>query len=575
MPDLGTFIEILNELAVLLEIAGDSPFKVRAYRRVAEELSSVPRTLEELVERGVIEKVPGVGRAIADKAREFFATGRVGALEELRKRVPSGLVEVASLPGLGPKTAARIWRETGIADIGTLEKACIEGKIAKLKGFGPKSEERILKAIAEYRENLRRFLLIEAELAAEEIMDLLDRKRGIESVVLSGCARRGMEVLERLELVAVIKGSPPDWKLVLNSPAGLEVGDNRVEFRWSAGLPVVIHLCDRASFSAVLFRTTGSMDHLADIGKRALELGFEFKRGRLLWKGKAVPARSEAQIYKALGLPFIPPELREGRGEVELAAAGRLPRLVDDEDIRGVLHVHTTYSDGDITISKAVEILKSEGYSYLGVCDHSRSARYAGGLSIEDVKKQWAEIDEINSRIKDFKVFKGIESDILPDGSLDYPDDILAGFDFVIASLHGGFSRDVERNTKRLVTAASNPYTTMIGHPTGRLLGARAPYEVDMEKVLDACSVSGCMVEINAHPYRLDLDWRLHQRAKGLGIKLSINPDAHSVDGLTLLRYGIICARKGMLGPADIFNTLSVDEVDAVFKKMKRRKRTR
>lgn len=528
--------EELEEFATLLALKGENPFKVRAFENAARTVAGLP-DFDAVVARGAIGSVKGIGKAIAEVVTELVATGRSREKDDLRSEFPDGLFELLRVPGLGPKKAVTLWKELGVASLGELEYAIRENRLATLSGFGEKTQRRLAEGIRFLATQAGRARLPEAfEEAARASRHLRERTpaaAGLSRIEVAGELRRHLETVS--ELVLVVACERPE--LLPPLPSDL------------APLAARVVAVPAARFSNALLAETGSVEHLALLAARE-------RAGAL-----SEPAASEEEIYRRLGLPFVPPELREGRSEVALAAAGALPRLLEASEIRGAFHLHSTFSDGRATLEEIFRDAVARGFEYVGLSDHSPAAAYAGGLSKEKVLAQWAEIERLAPRFPSLRVFRGTEADILPDGSIDYGDDFLAGFDFVIASVHSSFHLPREEQTRRLVRAVTNPRVTMLGHATGRLLLARKGFDVDLEAVLDAAGEAGCGVEINASPYRLDLDWRLGEAARRAGVFTSINPDAHDLDGLDDVRFGVGIARKAGYGPSGVLNTGSAADV--------------
>lgn len=526
--------ELLERIADILEFLGENPFKVRAYRKAAHFIEGVDN-LEEYVYSGRLSKVKGIGPAIEGKVKEFLETGRISYLEELEKKVPKEVFELFEVPGLGPKRVRVLYEKLGIKSISELEYACNENRLITLPGFGEKTQRKILKGIELLKKKRENQLLSEALEASRVIIEEAERKGVL--IHETGELRRRIEVVGGLSFVS--KGEVEEFLKSISRELRKDNGVWRGYLR-EFGYPFRVYQGDE-DFFKVLFETTGSKGHVEKV--------------KGLFKRKFGGFKGEKEIYEKVGLPFIPPELREDMGEVEAALEGKLPDLITEKDLGGIIHVHTVYSDGRNTIEELASEVMKMGYRYIGISDHSKSAHYAGGLKEEDIRRQHQEIDRLNEVFssKGFRIFKGIESDILPDGSLDYDDKVLDSFDFVIASVHSHFGMSKAEMTKRIIKAMSHPKTTIIGHPTGRLLLGREGYEVDMEELLHAAKEYGKVLEINANPMRLDLDWRWLVKAKRLGIKVVIGPDAHNISGLYDIRYGVMVARKGWIEKRDLF----------------------
>lgn len=534
---------LLREYAQRTALKGGNPYRSKAYSRAADSLGALAVPLNVLIDQNRLTEVPGVGEAIADIVTKLHKTGTHPSLEKLRKEIPAGVLEMLAVPGLRPEKVVRLYKDLGIASLGELEAAAKEDRIKKAKGLGAALQTKILQNLAIAKSGEGRLHLHRAAALLAHARDSIRKSRPeLKRVTIAGDFRRGCELVGDLAIVA----EAPKAAKTSKAPA-------------ADGLQV--RISDRKHFGAALLFATGAAGHIERLQALSAEKGFGLDADGL-HKGRILIAGEETDIYRALGLPFIEPELREGLGEIELALKGKLPKLVTDQDLRGILHCHTDASDGTETLETMAKATRQRGFEYFGVADHSKSAHYAGGLSVEEITEQHREADRLNKRFgKDFRILKGIESDILADGSLDYPDDVLERFDFVVASIHGRFKLDRKAQTQRLLRAIANPYTTIIGHMTGRQLQRRPGYEIDIEKVLRACAKHDVVVEINAHPWRLDLDWRWHQTALEFGCMISINPDAHSITELDHMHWGVLMARKGGVAAERVLNAMSLSEI--------------
>lgn len=556
----------LSRIALLLELKGENPFKIRSYRNASSVIQDLDEEVGGLVEEGTLTQIKGIGKGIGESIAEFLERGSSTILEQLESSVPEGLVEMTGVRGLGPSRVIKIHAKLGIASIGELEYACLENRLKELKGFGEKSQTAILREIQQLKQYAGLFHLHYARGASKEAADAVQCLPGVDEVVITGPIRRGLEVVSRGCLTVSSKSPARVLERIGSLDPLLSVQeqvDDRIEAVHSGGLPIEIDVVPADRLYQRMLWTTGSERHFNLLIKHAEKQGIELSRDRLNRAdgSEFLPIDSEEAIYRALALAPVPPELREGGTEIAEAEKDRLPDLVEPADIQGILHVHTTYSDGAHSIAEMAEAVQAAGYTYLGISDHSRTASYAGGLSIERLEKQGREIEKLNNALAGFRILHGVESDILTDGSLDYPDEVLGKLDFVIASVHSGFQADKEAMTDRIVRAVRHPMTRILGHPTGRLLLGREPYELDLHRVLEACARNDVMVEINANPHRLDLDWRYMQEAAGMGIRFCINPDAHRTSGIDDIQYGIAVARKGRLGKDDVANCLPASEL--------------
>jgi DNA polymerase (family X) len=544
-PDASAVATLLREFGQRSALRGGNPFRAKAYARAADNLLALSLPLDQIIAQGRLREIPGIGDAIADIVKKLHATGRHPALEEMRKEIPAGVLEMLTIPGLHADKVLKLYQELGLTSLEELEEAARKGRLQKVKGLGASLQTKILRGIEMRREAQgRRHIHRADELLRAAEKHLLEARPDIIRITRAGDFRRGSELAGDLSLVAELPKLPGGPKAI------------------TSGGQLTAHLTDAAHYGITLLLATGSDAHVGDLRALAAERNMILDDKGLRRGGKVVAAATEEAIYKALGMQTVPPELREGRGEIARALAGKLPELVTDSDIAGILHAHTDRSDGVDTLETMAEATRIRGYQYFGVADHSKSAHYAGGLSVEEIGEQRAEADVLNRKYGNaFRVFKGIESDILPDGSLDYLEDVLKRFDFIVASVHGQFKMDRAEQTERIIRAVSNPYTTILGHMTGRQLLRRPGYDIDIEKVLKACAEYGVAVEINANPWRLDLDWRWHETAKRLGCMMSINPDAHSTREIDLTHWGVEMARKGGVSKERVLNCLSKNEL--------------
>ena len=553
---------ILSEIAVLLELKGDNPFKIRAYENGARVVDSLGEQLFGLVAEGKLAGQKGIGSALSEKISELVDTGRLRYFEELRREFPQTIFELLQIPGLGPRKVRLLYQQLDIRTLGELEYACHENRLTSLEGFGPKSQTNVLDGIGLLKKHRGLYLFSEAMNAAQELLSLLKTCTAIQRVSLAGSLRRRKETVKDIDIVA----SSDSADTLMKHFVGLSIvsdiiahGQTKSSIRLDSGLQVDLRVVNDQAFPFALHHFTGSKEHNTALRGLAKTQGLKINEYGLFRGTTRLPCADEAALFKALEMDDIPPELRENFGEIEAASSHTLPSLVTERDIKGIFHAHTTDSDGRHSLEEMVTAASALGYQYIGISDHSRTAHYAHGLSIDRIRAQHQAIASLQDRCPDITILKGIESDILPDGSLDYPDSVLKCFDFVIASVHSQFTMTEEAMTKRIVTAMSHPAVTMLGHPTGRLLLSREPYQLNLQHVLEAAKRYRVVIELNANPHRLDLDWRFCKYARDLGVKFSINPDAHSTDGLENVQYGVGIARKGWLAPADIINTESVE----------------
>ncbi|HEX7070715.1 MAG TPA: DNA polymerase/3'-5' exonuclease PolX [Rhodothermales bacterium] len=550
---------ILRETGALIELTGGNDFRARAYQSASRVVERLEEPATDLVRDERLRSVRGVGPVMAGQIADILNRGSFDLLDELLSAVPAGVVEILRVKGIGAKKARALWKDRGITSLEELEAAAESGMLADLPGFGKRTEQSILENVRLFKSFRAHRRYSEAMTAAAPILDRLRAVEGVVAASFTGEMRRAMEVVSGADFViaaADVTAVSEHVRAALSVQESVSAEDGVV---LTGALPdalaVRIHVVPPDRFGSVLWRTTGSEEHCA-----AFEEQF----------GQPATAASEEAIYAAAGIPWIPPELRENRGELDAASRNALPALIRIEDLRGTLHNHSTYSDGANTLRQMAEAARARGLSYFGVCDHSRSLTIANGLSIERAQAQQEEIRLLNEEFAadggaPFRIFSGTESDILVDGSLDFPDDVLATFDFVVASVHSRFNMTEAEGTARVIQAVRNPYTTILGHATGRLLLSRAGYPIDHEAVIAACAESDTVIEINANPRRLDMDWRWLRMATDLGVLISINPDAHSIEELDNVRWGVAAARKGWLTATQCLNAKTLDEITSFF----------
>ncbi len=544
---------VLKETADLIEISGGNAFRARAFSSGARALERLEMPVVTLLAEDRLTAVSGIGSGLAAQIREFVETGTLALRDELLAALPPGLPALLRVKGLGSKRVRQIWQDLDVSTLDELEHAAEAGRLAELEGFGKKTQATILANLALLKRYAGRRHFADAYLQALPLLDRLRNTEGVARAELAGPLRRRMETVEAVDAVvaaddpATVEAALAGW--LRGGEATKLDGDTLLEGALPDGLPLRVRVTAPDRYGTALWRATGAEAHLD-----AFEQEY----------GSPDAHADEARVYEAAGLPFIAPELREGSGELEAAAENELPELLTVEDLRGTLHNHSTYSDGAHTVREMAEAARAMGLSYFGLCDHSRSLTIAKGMSIERVLAQHEEVEALNDEFAHdggppFRIFAGVESDILADGALDYPDEILAAFDFIVASVHSGFNMAEAAATERIIRAVENPYTSILGHPTGRLLLRREGYPIDHAAILDACAAHGVAVEINANPWRLDLDWRWVHEATRRGILVAINPDAHSTEELHNVRWGVEVARKGWLTAAQCLNAKSLD----------------
>ncbi len=538
----------------LMELHNENAFRTKAMASASFRIDKLPFAASGATLEGLSEQ-PNIGKSTAERILQVVTTGTFPELEKLREKTPEGIIEMLKIKGMGPKKVQVVWQDMEIESVGELYYACNENRLMEAKGFGLKTQEDIKKAIEFAMANQGWYHFAKVMQSAEKTIAALRESLSGSRISYTGDFRRKAEVLQEVELLS---DAPQALLLAavtaLDHEMKVETEQGYIQFRDENSIPFKLFFCEPERFAQMQLLTTGSKQHIAQL--EAL--------------GEIKPLETEDAIYASLGLAYVEPELREGGKEVAQAKDGTLPSLISYSDLKGSLHNHSTYSDGVHSLKDMALYLKEElNLEYLGICDHSKTAVYANGLSVERVEAQWQEIDALNQSLAPFKIFKGIESDILSDGSLDYPDEILAKFDFVVASIHGNLKMEEEKATARLIKAIENPYTTILGHPTGRLLLSRAGYPIDYKKVIDACAANQVVIEINANPLRLDLDWRWHQYALEKGVLLSINPDAHRKEGFLDMEFGVYVARKGGLTADKCLNAFSLPAIEQYFKRKK------
>jgi len=565
-------IRLLEELATLLELNGENPFKSRAYTNAARILSEFEGDLAEAVKDRSLLEHKGIGKAIFEKISEILATGQLSALEKIKAETPPGLLAMLKIKGLGTQKIRTIYQELGVKDIVELEYACVENRLIKLPGFGKKTQEMIQEKITYLKKVAGLIHCHTARLEGEKLLSFLRQDKKSIRAELAGELRSRNELVEEIDLIAStedpaglienFRQSPEIDKEITHSGKAEEEATRKLfSFYTKSGLFVNLHLVTEDQFPYRLHDNTGSESYHEAISDWAGKRGMKVCSFGLILEDHILPCNNEEEIFSTLELDYIEPELRENTGEIEAAADHMLPALIEETDIRGIFHVHSNYSDGTSSLTEMVAAAERLEYEYIGISDHSQTAIYANGLKKDRVKKQQEEIDRLQEKYPGIHIFKGIESDILPDGSLDYDDQTLSSFDFVIASVHSSFNMSEKDMTRRIIRAMRHPSVTFLGHPTGRILLAREGYALNLPEVIEAARENRVVIELNASPYRLDLDWRHCKKAKEAGVRLSINPDAHGIEGLTNTTYGVGIARKGWLSKENVINTLSLNKI--------------
>ena len=563
--DQKTTLRLLKRSIQLMELHDENSFKIRNYQSA---LNNIDRNDISIIDKSVeqLQAEAGMGKSIAEFVFALVTTGTHPYLEDLLAKTPSGILEILEIKGLGPKKVKALWEDLNITSTHELLEACQSGQVAKAKGFGEKTQESILQSLQFREANQGKWLYADIEELVTALGDQIKGLNGVTEVVTVGEFARKSEIIETVEWLIATENQR-DTLSKLSGLKNLEQDQKSSSpFKWRGKMiepevNMLIHFAKPSHFVEEKIVRTGTKAHLLYLEEGEKTLVDVLREN--------APYISEIEFFEKAGLPWIPEELREGYIEFDLAKQGKIPQLLEDKDLKGILHNHSTYSDGKHTLRQMAEYCKELGYQYLGISDHSRTAFYAGGLEIEKVQKQHQEIDQLNKELAPFIIFKGIESDILTDGSLDYPNEVLASFDFIVSSIHSNLGMDRKKATTRLLNAVMNPYTTILGHPTGRLLLRREGYPIDHKAIIDACAVHNVVIEINANPWRLDLDWRWVDYAMDKGVKLSINPDAHEMEGYADMKYGVIAGRKGGLTKDMTFNAMSADEIGKYFQDRK------
>lgn len=559
---------ILEEIGILLELKGENPFKTRAYFNAARTISGLTSDLTDLVESGEIGNIKGIGKTLAEKITALVTTGKLEYYENLKSEFPPTIFELFGIAGLGPKKIKKLFDTLAITSLTELEYACNENRLVDLEGFGAKTQANILRGIGIRKKFSEKFHFPVARNAAENILKHVNRSKGIKRSEITGSLRRKKEIIGDIDILVSAAKKDADGVMkhfITAADVDQVVAEGRTKSSiiLKAGINVDMRVVSDKEFPFALHYFTGSKEHNVHMRRIANEQGYKLNEYGLFRESDntRISCREEKDIFEKLGMEYIPPELREDTGEIAAAEKGMLPNLIEETDLRGTFHCHTTYSDGANSLEEMLRAAESRKWEYLGIADHSQSAQYARGLSKADIKRQRKEIDLLNKKYGSCRLLHGIESDILADGSLDYDERTLEIFDFVVVSVHSRFKMTEAEMTKRVIRAIKNKYTTIIGHPTGRLLLSRDGYNIDLVQVIDAAADYGKAIEINSHPYRLDLDWRMIKYAKEKGVTICINPDAHNTDGLDDVRYGIGIARKGWLEADDVLNTKSLSWV--------------
>ncbi len=561
---------IFREITKILEIKGDNPFRIRAYERAAQNIEGLTQEIGVYIRDDRLTDIPGVGKDLADKIREYAKTGKIKAYEDLRKSVPAGLLDLLNIPSVGPKTAKLLYDKLKIKGISDLEKAIKNNKLQGILGIKEKTIENILKGIAVLKRGRERMTLAQAMQVADEFLRALNKLSEAKKISVAGSLRRQKETVRDIDILAISKKPKKIMDVFTGLPnvgTLLAKGETKSSVRTKDDVQVDCRVVEEKSFGAALLYFTGSKNFNIKLRQLAIRRGLKINEYGVFRGNKFVCGRTEEEIFKILGMPYIEPELREDTGEIELARRFQLPQLIELKDIKGDLHDHSKWSDGANTIEEMAEAARKRGYFYIAITDHSASLKIAGGLSVAELKKKRREIDKVNRRLKNFMVLYGTEVDIDSEGTLDYKDETLKEFDVVVAAIHTGFKQSKSQLTRRLTRACRNKYVHIIAHPTGRLWGVRDAYDIDIDTVLKTARDTNTYLEINAFPQRLDLNDLHCRRAKEIGAKLVIDTDAHTAEQMDTMKLGISVARRGWLTKKNVINTLALEELLKALKK--------
>ena len=560
-PDVA---RVFDEVADLLEIKDENPFRVRAYRNASRAIRDFPEAIADWVRDGRdLTEIPGIGEDLSEKITQLVETGELPLRKQLLSKLPAGLLDLLRIPGLGPKRVKLLYSKLKIKSIADLAKALDRGKVTKLKGFGPKMEQKIREGLGQAHVTEQRMLLNEAEVQANAIVAYLKKGGGIHDIAVAGSFRRRRETVGDLDILATSDDNAKIMDRFVKFGDVKEVvskGETRSTVKLHSGLQVDLRAVEPAEYGAALQYFTGSKAHNVELRGIAQDKGYKLNEYGLFKGERRVAGKTEQEIYAKLGMDWMPPELREARGEIALARSHKLPKLVELKDIRGDLQMHTKATDGKGTIDDMAQAAQALGYEYIAITDHSKRVSMALGLDPKRLREQWAEIDAWNAKSRGFTILKSVEMDILENGTLDLPDDVLADADYVVATIHYGITQSEKQLTRRLIGAAEHPWVDAIGHPTGRLLGKREPYPLDFDAVAKACARSGCLLELNGHPERMDLPDTLAAAAKKAGVRLVLSTDSHQPGNLVFMRYAVDLARRAGLEAKDILNTRHLDE---------------
>lgn len=561
---------IFRNIAKILEIKNENPFRIRAYERAAQNIEGLSGDLEDFIKRDALAEIPGIGADLSDRIKEFDKTGRIKMFEDLKKTIPPGLLDLLNIPSIGPKTAGLLYKELNIKNLADLETAIKKGKLSNIFGIKEKTIENIMKGIGIVKKGKERLTLAQATLIAQAFIGELEKLKEVKSISSAGSLRRQKETVRDIDILVISQLPEKVMQAFTKIPLVKDIlarGETKSSVRTTDDVQVDCRVVEQKSFGAALLYFTGSKNFNIKLRQMAIKKGLKINEYGVFRKDKFVSGHTEEEIFKLLGMPYIEPELREDTGEIELALKSKLPKLLELKDIKGDFHAHSRWSDGGNSILEMANSAKKLGYSFIAITDHSQSLKIARGLSISDLKKKKREIDKVNNKLRGFRVLFGTEVDIDSKGGIDYPDKTLKEFDIVVAAIHSGFKQTKAQLTRRIVKACQNKYVHIIAHPTGRLWGTREAYEIDFDEILKVAVRTNTHLEINGFPERLDLNDLNVRRAKIAGLRLAIGTDAHTTGQLANMKFGVSVARRGWLGKKDVINTLSVDELSKVIKK--------
>ncbi|MFO7929006.1 MAG: DNA polymerase/3'-5' exonuclease PolX [Candidatus Humimicrobiaceae bacterium] len=565
--------EILKEISTFLELKDENPFKIRAYENAARALEASNISLTRDTKVKDLESIKGIGKKIAAKIKELIDTGNLKLYQELKESIPEGLVDMLKIPGLGPKKIKYLYENLGIESISELELACNENKLIDLPNFSQKTQQNILKGISIVKQYRGKYLYSDFLDQAEEIFSQIEKNKYVIRASIAGSMRRKKEIVRDIDIVASTNDPTKlmEFFTSLNQAEKIVArGDTKSSIMLESGIQVDIRAVEDNQYPYALHHFTGSKEHNTALRSMAKKTGMKINEYGIFKDSKLIKCKNEKELFNLFSMEYIPPELRENFGEIEAAKKGSLPKLIEAEDIKGIFHIHTKFSDGSMNIRQVCKKLQDMGMQYAGISDHSKTAAYANGVKDSEIDDYLREMESAEQDFKGFRIFKGIEADILADGSLDYSSRVLERFDFVIAAIHSSFNMPEQEMTERIIRAIENKYTTILAHPSGRILLARDPYKVNITKIINAAAKNSVDLELNASPHRLDLDWRMLKYAKEKNVKIFINPDAHHLENLSDYRYGVYIARKGWLEKKDVINTMDSKQIGNYLKKKKR-----